>query len=111
MGVAMFSSEVSLRGGSCRRVSPRTAVAYPATFGTLSSATRSPCRIIDISSGGARLRLYADIAPDTKIRLSLPGARLVDAYIVWADGREAGCRFDTPLEEAVITSLIASARC
>lgn len=105
----MFSSEVQVRDGKCRRSSPRNVSAYDTHMRGKAAASRSPCRIIDISASGARLRLYQDFAPDTSIRLSLPGKGLVDAHIIWADGREAGCRFDSPLDAATVTMLMANA--
>jgi hypothetical protein len=109
-GAAMFSSEVVLRNGNRRRAAPRSSTACDTLFDRALEATRSPCRIIDISAGGARLRLYVDIEPETKIRLSLPGRGQVDAHIVWANGSEAGCCFDTPLDEMAVTAIMASAR-
>ena len=104
----MISSEVHLRDARDRRAAPRAFAAFDTQFRIPSGASRSPCRIIDISTGGARLRLYERLAPETSIRISLPGRGLVDAYIVWADGREAGCRFERPLDEATVTKLQAS---
>lgn len=105
----MFSSEVQVRDNACRRALPRSVSAFDTHMRRTAAAPRSPCRIIDISVGGARLRLYQDLAPDTSIRISLPGKGLVDAHIVWADGREAGCRFDRPLDPAIVAVLQASA--
>ncbi|MES2498826.1 MAG: PilZ domain-containing protein [Pseudomonadota bacterium] len=105
----MYSSEVQIRGGENRRAAARGAAGFDTRLRLPSSATRSPCRIIDISCSGARLRLYQQLAPETSIRLSLPGKGLVDAHIVWADGREAGCRFDRPLDDATVIVLQASA--
>jgi hypothetical protein len=103
----MFSSEILVRDGRSRREAPRR----PASIDTsLRCATmRSPCRIIDISSSGARLRLYQDLAPETSIQIALPAQGLVDAHIVWANGREAGCRFDRPLDEPTVARLQATA--
>jgi hypothetical protein len=100
---------VHVRDGDNRRGAQRGAAAIDTRFRMPSAAARSPCRIIDISSSGARLRLYQQLAPETSIRLSLPGKGLVDAHIIWADGREAGCRFDRPLDEATVSVLQASA--
>jgi hypothetical protein len=105
----MFSSEVLLREGRCRRAALRSASGFDTDLRSASSVSRSPCRIIDISTSGVRLRLYQDLAPNTSIRISLPGKGLVDARIVWADGREAGCSFDRPLDEASVKMLQASA--
>jgi len=105
----MFSSEVQLRDDKGRRATPRGAAAFNTQFRAPSGTSRSPCRIIDISTGGARLMLYQQLDPETSIRLSLPGKGLVDAHIVWADGREAGCRFDNPLDDATVIKLQASA--
>jgi hypothetical protein len=104
----MFSSEVVLRHGKSRRAAPRGATAYDTLFGRAAEATRSPCRITDISADGARLRLYVDLAPETGIQLSLPGGKQVDAHIVWANGSEAGCRFDTPLDEGAVKAIMES---
>jgi hypothetical protein len=103
----MFSSEVLVRGGRSRREVLRS----PSSFETSvrAAASRSPCRIIDISTKGARLRLYQDLAPETSIQLALPAKGLVDAHIVWANGHEAGCRFDRPLDEPTVATLQATA--
>ena len=103
----MFSSEVLVRGAKNRRAAQRGMAAFDTDLHS-GSASRSPCRIIDISSEGARLRLYQDLAPETSIRIALPAKGLVDAHIVWANGHEAGCRFDRPLDDATVTKLQAS---
>lgn len=103
----MFSSEVLVRGGRSRREAPRSLTSYDTSLRL--AASRSPCRIIDISSSGARLRLYQDLAPETSIQLALPAKGLVDAHIVWANGHEAGCRFDCPLDEPTVARLQATA--
>ena len=105
----MFSSEVLVRRGKCRRVAQRSVTAFDTDLRS-GSASRSPCRIIDISSGGARLRLYQDLAPETSIQIALPVKGLVDAHIVWANGHEAGCRFDRPLDDATVTRLQATTK-
>lgn len=104
----MFSSEVLVRGGPCRREAPRSRTAFDTSLRSTSTPSRSLCRIIDISSGGARLRLYQDLAPETAIQIALPVSGLVNAHIVWANGREAGCRFDQPLDAATVIKLQAS---
>jgi len=106
----MFSSEVLVRGGKERRTAPRTGSAFDTSLRGHKGTARSPCRIIDISSGGARLMIYQDLSPETSIQLALPGKGLVDAHIVWANGREAGCRFDSPLDASTVTALQATAR-
>lgn len=106
----MFSSEVVMRDGGNRRATPRTRTAFDTSLRDQKATTRSPCRIIDISSGGARLLIYQDMVPETSIQLALPGKGLVDAHIVWANGREAGCRFDSPLDASMVTTLQATLR-
>jgi hypothetical protein len=101
----MFSSEVLVRGGRSRREAPRSLTAFDTSLRSSSGASRSPCRIIDISSSGARLRLYQDLDPETSIQLVLPVKGPVDAHVVWANGHEAGCRFDRPLDEATVAKL------
>lgn len=106
----MFSSEVVVRDGKSRRASPRVGSAFDTDLRGRQGAARAPCRIIDISSGGARLMIYQDLSPDMSIQIALPGKGLVDAHIVWANGREAGCRFDNPIDAATVTSLQSTAR-
>ena len=101
----MFSSEVLVRGGRSRREAPRSLTAFDTSLRSGGGASRSPCRIIDISSSGARLRLYQDLDPETSIQLVLPVKGPVDAPVVWANGHEAGCRFDRPLDEATVAKL------
>ncbi len=52
------------------------------------------CQIYDRSENGARVRIFADIAPPNAIRLyeDCP-ERLVDARVIWRNGRELGLRF------------------
>jgi len=104
----MYSSELVVRDGKCRRAAPRSSAGFDADMRGRGVA-RSLCRVIDISSTGARLRLYQDLEPETSIRLSLPGAGAIDAHIVWANGREAGCRFDEPLDDGTLAALRISA--
>ena len=105
----MFSSEVLVRGDRSRREAPRSVSAFDTSMRRAGTGSRSPCRIIDISSGGARLRLYQDLDPDTSIQIVLPMKGPVDAHVVWANGREAGCRFDRPLDDATVAKLQATA--
>ena len=104
-----FSSEVLVRGGKSRRDAVRSLTAFDTSLRSPSAATRSPCRIIDISSSGARLRLYQDLDPETSIQIVLPVKGPVDAHVVWANGHEAGCRFDRPLDESTVKKLQATA--
>lgn len=104
----MFSSEVVVRDGKNRRAAARVGSAFDTDVRGPRGAGRSPCRIIDISSGGARLMIYQDLSPETSIQIALPGKGLVDAHIVWANGREAGCRFDSPLDASTVTTVQAA---
>ena len=106
----MFSSEVLVRGGKERRATTRIGSAFDTDLRGSKGAARSPCRIVDISSGGARLMIYQDLSPETSIQIALPGKGLVDAHIVWANGREAGCRFDSPLDASMVSALTAARR-
>ncbi len=103
----MFSSEVLVRGGRSRREAARSMTAFDTDL-RLNKTTRSPCRIIDISASGARLRLYQQLDPETSIQLAVPIKGLIDAHVVWANGHEAGCRFDRPLDDATVTVLQAT---
>jgi len=106
----MIPSEVLVTGDPCRRRAPRSLAMLDSRFGGASGTTRSPCRIVDISASGARLMLYQDFEPGTAIRLVIPAKGLVDAHIVWGNGREAGCRFDQPLDEAALNLVQRAAK-
>jgi hypothetical protein len=55
---------------------------------------RSPCHLLDLSLGGARVTLW-EPAPDpgTPVRLALPDEGLREATVVFRDGAVMGLRF------------------
>jgi len=55
---------------------------------------RSPCHLLDLSPGGARVTLW-EPAPDpgTPVRLALPDEGLREATVVFRDGAVMGLRF------------------
>jgi len=56
---------------------------------------RSPCQLLDLSLGGARVTLW-EPAPDpgTAVRLALPDEGLREATVAFRDGAVMGLRFD-----------------
>lgn len=61
----------------------------------------APCRLIDLSQGGARIAVLRDTPtpePGTSVRVAVPKAGLRDAIVVFANSMAIGLRFDTPTE-------------
>jgi hypothetical protein len=55
---------------------------------------RSPCRLVDLSLGGARVVLWEPApVPGTVVRLALPDAGLREATVVFRDDVAMGLRF------------------
>ena len=55
---------------------------------------RSPCHLLDLSPGGARVTLWEPAPnPGTSVRLALPDEGLRDATVVFRDGAVMGLRF------------------
>jgi hypothetical protein len=65
--------------------------------------------VSDLSSTGFRVELPGPVERGTIVALQLEGLTPADAYVVWQDGDEAGCKFlSTPhptlLEAALLLS-------
>ena len=55
---------------------------------------RSPCRLVDLSLGGARVMLWEPApVPGTEVRLALPNARIRAATVVFRNDVAMGIRF------------------
>lgn len=68
---------------------------------------RALCKVIDISSHGAKLQTYSPLRIGSMIWLTLPTIGQHCATIVWATDFEAGCQFAKPLEEDDFLALVA----
>ena len=90
--VASGSRSGTLPTGEERRRFPRRPVDAISEIWLLER--RSPCQLMDLSLGGARVMLW-EPAPDpgTAVRLDLPGAGLREATVVFRDDAVMGLRF------------------
>ena len=100
----MFAAELRVNASS-RRKAARHALNLPVSVLT-SDDGRCVCRVTDLSLGGARLQLHSEVEPGRIIHLTLPGPSICRGRIVWMRGLEAGCHFDTPLDERTLAVLL-----
>ncbi|MFM9828767.1 MAG: PilZ domain-containing protein [Sphingomonas sp.] len=89
-----------------RRRSPRAPVSFDARIGR-GGLDRTLCRVIDLSTHGARLEIYSPLRVGSMIWLTMPQAGPVAATIMWSDDFIAGCQFKTPLDAEVYEALVA----
>jgi hypothetical protein len=92
-----------------RRKSPRAPVSLDAKLGR-GGLDRTLCRVTDLSREGARISSYSALKKDSVIWLTLPGVGQVAATVRWADDFQAGCQFNTPLDDIQFEALIALGR-
>ncbi|HUB96122.1 MAG TPA: PilZ domain-containing protein [Stellaceae bacterium] len=55
-----------------------------------------PCRVADLSRGGARLSVAADIAVGQAVTLVVTGIGTFRGAVIWADTGELGLAFAAP---------------
>ena len=100
----MISSEVSVVERS-RRSEVRLPADIRSRYGTGGVPERALCRILDMTTRGARLEVYCDLPPATVITLKLPYTGTVRAKIMWSKDFEAGCRFLEPINESDLSTI------
>lgn len=66
----------------------------------------SEVTIHDLSLTGMRLETSADLAVGDTIEVQLPQASAIRATIVWHDGVQYGCEFDTPIPDAAVSAAL-----
>lgn len=99
----MFSSEVTVL--EHRRGEERLPADVRARYGTGGRPERALCRVLDVTTRGARLEVFCDLPRGTKITLRLPNADIVRASVIWSKDFEAGCKFIEPLNERELASI------
>ena len=102
-----MDSEASWTVGRARRASPRYQTAIDSEL--TSSGFRSSGRITDLSTLGARVRCVPIPAPGSAVRMRLPVKGWVSARVMWTSLQEAGCRFDIPLSDEALASILSGA--
>lgn len=62
--------------------------------------------IMDISIGGALLRTSQPLTIGDSITINLPHGPAAEAQVTWSNGPLAGCRFVSPITEAMISAAL-----
>lgn len=89
-----------------RRQSPRAPVSLDARVGR-GGLDRALCRVVDLSTGGARIEMFSALRKDSMIWLTLPHVGHWAARVVWSNDFEAGLEFHIPLSEDDFERLVA----
>ena len=101
----MFAAEFEPAITSNRRRAPRAPVSLDARVGR-GGLGRTLCKVVDLSTGGARLQTYSALKQGSTIWLTLPGLTPVAANVMWADDFAAGCQFQTALTPEQFEGLV-----
>ena len=101
----MFSTELVVLTGNRRRAA-RHLVDMPATMSSEESL-KTLCRVADLSRHGVRVATYSALPQNSRVSIKLPGLPPYLAEIVWSDEFDAACKFDVPLNEADLQTLVA----
>ena len=83
-----------------RRSSPRVNVEEAACL--RARGRIYPAAVCDISSMGARIKSKSRLEPGDRAILSLSDLPLLEAYVRWSEGDEAGLVFETPIPMQII---------
>ena len=88
-----------------QRQAPRHHVAV--TRATVRALGEEPANAVlrDVSSFGCRLAAAPGHQAGDRLRLRLGGSMSVPATVIWSDEDVIGCRFDAPIDNAVLRSL------
>lgn len=78
---------------------------------TASGDAESPfeATLEDISTFGCRLSDVADLEIGRRLWLQLPNAAPITARVAWVRDGGAGCRFDAPISQGLMRSLLPGA--
>ena len=70
-------------------------------------ATTVPAIVLNLSESGFKVDAGAQLQPEAEIWLKLPGSEAKRSRVVWVDGNEAGCEFETPFHPAELQAILA----
>jgi hypothetical protein len=88
----------------------RRAFRYPARIGAmLYGLGVRPHRVAvtDLSSRGFRMRLGEQVKPGHLVTLEMDGLSPINAFTVWQEGDQVGCKFLSELHPALIEAALA----
>ncbi|MFS0771301.1 PilZ domain-containing protein [Sphingomonas sp. 1P08PE] len=100
----MFVAEFEQVDPKGRRASPRAPLAITASLDHRRLG-RAVCRVVDLSTTGARLQTYSALRRGSMICLLLPGLAGVEAEVMWSNDFLAGCQFRRPILQTVVDRL------
>lgn len=89
-----------------RRRAPRAPVSLDAKIGR-GGLDRALCKVVDLSTHGAKIETYSAIRADSVIWLTLPKVGHWAARVVWSNDFEAGLEFQIALSEDEFEALTA----
>ena len=70
-------------------------------------ASTKPVIVIDISVGGFKAEAGEHLELGTEVWLKLAGFEARRSRVVWSEGEQAGCEFESPLHERDIAMISA----
>jgi len=70
-------------------------------------ARNNPVVVHDISVGGFKAAAPEPVEMGAEVWLKLPGFELKRSRVVWTNGNEVGCEFESPLHPSEIDLLVA----
>jgi hypothetical protein len=104
-----MEATVSTLASSEQRQSARRLVNFAAALRE-EGAKSTQARVTDLSEGGCRLRCDEPVEAGSEIWVKLPGLEAKRARLVWVEGENAGCEFETPLYQSEIDALATTKR-
>lgn len=91
----------------------RHAIRHPAKIGaTLYNLGPRPRRVTvsDLSVGGFRTEIEMPVRPGRLVVLEMDGLSPLEAYVVWQQGANVGCKFLNDLHPALVDAALAMNR-
>jgi hypothetical protein len=88
----------------------RLAVRHPARIGaTLYNLGPRPRRVTvsNLSVGGFRTEVDTAVRPGRLVTIEMDGLSPIDAYVVWQEGEQIGCKFLQELHPALVEAALA----
>jgi hypothetical protein len=74
-----------------------------------SGAKTAPIIVLDISIGGFKADVPEPIEEGGEVWLRIAGFAPKRSRVVWTNGKEVGCEFETPLHEAELDQIVSPA--
>ncbi|MGI8705758.1 MAG: PilZ domain-containing protein [Sphingomicrobium sp.] len=84
-----------------RESDPRTGERHLTLFRVASIVTgerRELCLVKNISTGGALIRAYCSLEPETEVQVELKEGQPLAGNVTWVRGSDAGITFDEPVD-------------